>query len=78
MENRVFVKTLTLIILSQKALKSIKKSQIDPDYISKRKGGFYKSGQLLIVILITKILDLPLFFFPIRFFRPHLMKKVGK
>ena len=43
--------------------KKIKRTKNDPDLIAKPKGGFYKSGQLLTVILITKILDWPSFFF---------------
>ena len=69
---------MTFIISLRKVYKKNKIAKQYPDLIAKTKGGVCKSGQLLTVILITKILDLPLFFFSTRFFRPHLMRKVGK
>ena len=50
----------------------------DPDLIAKPKGGFYKSVQLLIVILITKILDWPSFFFSNTIFSPTLHEESQK
>ena len=58
--TRVLILIGTMINFNRK---KIKRAKNDPDLIAKPKGGFYKSGQLFTLILITKILDWPSFFF---------------